>query len=207
MMIKRIAALLSVAAVSLAIVSPMVYARPDTYTVKSGDTMWKISLRYEVGLSEIIAANPQIRNPAMIYPGQKLTIPELSAAKQMEYQVIQLTNAQRKKYGLPPLKSNWELSRVARFKSTDMRDQGYFSHESPTYGSPFTMMKNFGIHYSTAAENIAAGQRTAQDVVDSWMKSSGHRANILNRNVTQIGVGWCSGGAYGSYWTQMFIAP
>lgn len=182
-------------------------AKPDIYTVAPGDSMWKIAVRYEIGLSEIIEANPQIKDPRWIYPGDKLTIPNLDALKHIEHEVIQLTNQERAKHGLPALRANWELSRVARVKSNDMRDKHYFSHTSPTYGSPFTMIKNFGISYSTAAENIAAGQQTPEAVVSSWMNSPGHRANILNKNVTVIGVGLSKGGSYGYYWTQMFIKP
>ena len=83
-----------------------------------------------------------------------------------------------------------------------MKDNNYFSHTSPTYGSPFNMMKNFGINYKTAAENIARGQKTPEAVVNSWMNSSGHRANILNPGYTKIGVGYEK---TGNYWTQMFI--
>ncbi|WP_071458521.1 SafA/ExsA family spore coat assembly protein [Bacillus massilinigeriensis] len=185
---------------------PTISFAQQVYTVQPGDTMWKISVRYEVGLSEIINANRQIRNPALIYPGQKLTIPEVSASKNVEYQVIQLTNQERAKNGLKPLAADWQVSRVARYKSIDMRDKNYFSHTSPTYGSPFNMMKNFGINYRSAGENIAAGQRTPQEVVRAWMNSPGHRANILNANYTHIGVGYASGGSYGHYWTQMFIS-
>ncbi|WP_408607180.1 SafA/ExsA family spore coat assembly protein [Lottiidibacillus patelloidae] len=176
-----------------------------TYTVQPGDSMWKIAVRYQVGLSEIIAANPHIKNPALIYPNQKLTIPLINDIKSIESQVIALTNQERAKNGLPALKADWELSRVARYKSVDMRDKRYFSHTSPTYGSPFTMMKNFGITYRTAAENIAQGQTTAQAVVTAWMNSPGHRANILNKSMTHIGVGYAKGGSGGHYWTQMFI--
>lgn len=177
----------------------------STYTVQPGDSLWKIAVRYQIGLSEIISANPQFKNPALIYPGQKVTIPTIDNVKSIESQVIQLTNQQRAKHGLPALTADWELSRVARYKSVDMRDKNYFSHTSPTYGSPFTMMKNFGINYRTAAENIAAGQKTAQEVVNAWMNSPGHRANILKKDITHIGVGYASGGSYGHYWTQMFI--
>lgn len=176
-----------------------------TYTVQPGDSLWKIAVRYQVGLSEIIQANPQFPNPALIYPGQKVTIPVIDNVKSIENQVIQLTNQERAKYGLPALKTDWELSRVARYKSVDMRDKNYFSHTSPTYGSPFTMMKNFGITYRTAAENIAAGQSTPQEVVNAWMNSPGHRANILKQDVTHIGVGYAQGGSKRHYWTQMFI--
>ncbi|TCN22228.1 spore coat assembly protein SafA/uncharacterized YkwD family protein [Mesobacillus foraminis] len=190
----------------LLVAVPSVSFAQQVYTVQRGDTLWKISVRYQVGLSELISANPQFKNPALIYPGQRVNIPDISATKNIESQVIQLTNQERAKHGLRPLAANWELSRVARYKSADMRDKNYFSHTSPTYGSPFTMIKNFGIAYRSAGENIAAGQRTPQEVVNSWMNSPGHRANILNSSYTHIGVGHASGGSYGHYWTQMFIA-
>lgn len=174
-----------------------------THTVVKGDTMWRIAVRYEVGLSELAAANPHIANPALIYPGQVLTIPQTaSSVLEFEAEVVRLVNAERAKYGLSALKQNWELARVARYKSQDMKDKGYFSHTSPTYGSPFQMMKSFGISYRTAGENIAKGQRTPEAVVRAWMNSSGHRANILNASFTEIGVGYV---ASGHYWTQMFI--
>lgn len=185
---------------------PSISFAQQIHTVLPGDTLWKISVRYQVGLSEIISANPQFRNPNLIYPGQKVTIPNLDSTKSIENQVITLTNQERAKHGLRALAQDWELSRVARYKSMDMRDKNYFSHTSPTYGSPFTMMKNFGIAYRAAAENIAAGQTTAQEVVNAWMNSPGHRANILSSNYTYIGVGYAQGGSQRHYWTQMFIS-
>ena len=179
------------------------YAAGSTYTVVSGDSMWKIAVRYKTGISELISANPQIKDPALIYPGNVITIPEKdSKVEEYEAEVIRLVNEIRAENGLKPLTANWELSRVARYKSQDMADKHYFSHTSPTYGSPFQMMKSFGLSYRTAGENIAYGQRTPQQVVDAWMNSSGHRANILNSSYTQIGVGYV---AKGNYWTQMFI--
>ena len=182
-------------------------ADTDVYTVKPGDSLWIIAVKYQVGLSEIIAANPQIKNPHWIYPGDKVTVPLLTGVKAIEAQVVELVNQKRAANGLKPLKLNWELARVARYKSMDMRDRNYFSHNSPTYGSPFDMIKAFGISYSAAAENIAAGQHTAQAVMNSWMNSPSHRANILSASYTEIGVGYASGGSYGHYWTQMFIKP
>lgn len=174
-----------------------------THTVAKGDTMWKLAVKYRVGTSEIIRANPQISNPNLIYPGQVLTIPQLDATvTAYEKEVIRLVNEIRTANGLKPLQENWELSRVARYKSQDMADNHYFSHTSPTYGSPFQMMKAFGLSYRFAGENIAYGQRTPQEVVEAWMNSSGHRANILHASYTQIGVGYV---ASGRYWTQMFI--
>ena len=83
-----------------------------------------------------------------------------------------------------------------------MVDNRYFSHTSPTYGSPYQMMRSFGLSFRTAGENIAYGQRTPQAVVNAWMNSSGHRANILNTSYKEIGVGYV---ASGHYWTQMFM--
>ena len=95
-------------------------------------------------------------------------------ASQAVQQVIDLTNQQRKQNGLPPLQADTQLNSVAQKKSEDMRQNGYFSHTSPTYGSPFDMMRDFGVSYRSAAENIAQGQRTPQDVVQAWMNSQGH---------------------------------
>src|SRR5699024_10424351 len=99
---------------------------------------------------------------------------------QFEQEVVALTNEERQKHGLEPLKVDWELSRVAQEKSRDMALNDYFSHNSPTYGSPFQMMQDWGISYTSAGENIAKGQRTPSEVVNAWMNSEGHRANILN---------------------------
>jgi uncharacterized YkwD family protein len=119
-----------------------------------------------------------------------------------EQQVVDLTNQERAKQGLPALKLDTELSKVAKEKSVDMKNNGYFSHTSPNYGSPFDMMKQFGISYRAAGENIAMGQRSPEEVVNAWMNSEGHRKNILSSSFTHIGVGHV---ADGNYWTQMFI--
>ena len=191
------------AAVSLSALVLTTSASALSHTVVRGDTMWKLAVQYQVGTSEIIASNPQVSNPDLIYPGQILTIPEEDAAvTQYEQEVIRLVNEIRVQNGLSALTYNWELSRVARYKSQDMVDNRYFSHTSPTYGTPFQMIRSFGLSYRSAGENIAYGQRTPQAVVNAWMNSSGHRANILSSSYTQIGVGYV---ANGHYWTQMFI--
>ncbi len=165
--------------------------------------MWKLAVRYQVGTREIILANPQIKNPNLIYPGQRLTIPTLGeSTSSYEEEVIRLVNEIRAEHGLARLSVNWELSRVARYKSQDMHDLGYFSHTSPTYGSPFEMMRAFGISYRAAGENIAYGYRTPRAVVEAWMNSPGHRANILNGAYTQIGMGNVEDG---NYCTHIFI--
>jgi uncharacterized YkwD family protein len=86
-----------------------------------------------------------------------------------------------------------------------MANLNYFSHTSPTYGSPFDMMKQFGISYSAAGENIAEGQQTPSDVMQAWMNSSGHKANILSSSYTQIGVGIAKNSGGSLIWTQQFI--
>ena len=198
---KKISSMVLALALAFAMAVPAFAA--TTHTVAAGDTMWKLAVKYQVGTSEIIAANPQIKNANLIYPGDVLTIPTLdTSVRAYEQEVIRLTNVERAKYGLKPLTEDWELSRVARYKSQDMHDRRYFDHNSPTYGTPFQMMKAFGLSYRSAGENIAMGYRTPQAVVTGWMNSSGHRANILNSSYTKIGVGYV---ADGNYWTQQFI--
>lgn len=200
---KKIAATTAALLLTAALSAPTAAAAGLTHKVSPGDTMWKLAVQYQVGTGEIIAANPQVENPNLIYPGQVLNIPQVSqAVRAYEQEVVRLVNAQRAQNGLKPLAENWELSRVARYKSADMAGKRYFSHESPTYGSPYQMMRSFGISFRSAGENIAYGQRTPAAVVGAWMNSSGHRANILNSSYTHIGVGYHEAG---NYWTQMFI--
>ena len=117
---------------------------------------------------------------------------------------MNLVNSARAKENLAPLKLNSALSNVAQAKSEDMQKNNYFDHTSPTYGSPFDMMKKFGISYLSAGENIAKGQKTAEAVVNAWLNSEGHRANILNKNFTDMGLGYLNTGGT-TYWTQIFI--
>ena len=198
---KRVLSLLCATVLGGALLSPGAHAL--THTVIPGDTMWKLAVRYKVGTSEIITANPQVADPDLIYPGESLNIPQLDqGVLSFEAEVVRLVNAIRRESGLGELGLNWELSRVARYKSQDMADNFYFSHTSPTYGSPFQMIQAFGLTYRTVGENIAYGYPTPQAVVNSWMNSEGHRKNILNPSFTQIGVGYVS---QGNHWTQMFI--
>ncbi|MBS4197333.1 sporulation protein [Bacillus sp. FJAT-49870] len=127
---------------------------------------------------------------------------QTNGISQAAQQVIDLTNAERRKQGLSDLKADTQLSGVAQKKSDDMQQKNYFSHTSPTYGSPFDMMRDFGVTYKSAGENIAQGQQSPQEVVQAWMNSEGHRKNILNNNFTHIGVGYEQ---TGKHWTQMFI--
>lgn len=121
-----------------------------------------------------------------------------------EKEVFDLINKQRTQNGLSSLKENSELQRVARIKAQDMVNNNYFSHTSPTYGSPFDMMKSFKISYNTAGENIA-GNSSNSSAVTAWMNSPGHRANILNGSFNQTGIGVVTGSKYGKIYVQMFI--
>jgi uncharacterized YkwD family protein/spore coat assembly protein SafA len=186
------------------------------YTVTGNDTMWTISKKYGISLISLIQANTQVSNPNMIWSGMKLTIPHTnsnigstapqataSSANTSTFasQVFSIVNKERTKAGLKPLTSDSALSAMAMDKAKDMYTNNYFDHTSPTYGSPFNMMKSYGIRYSYAGENIAMGQRTPQEVMTAWMNSPGHRKNILSPNFKKIGIAY-----YKGEWVQEFIA-
>lgn len=126
-------------------------------------------------------------------------------ASSQAQQVTSLVNKERAAAGLNALTLDAALSKVAQAKAEDMAKNGYFSHTSPTYGSPFDMMKSFGIKYSAAGENIAKGQKSADSVMNAWMNSSGHKANILGSSYEKIGVGYTTDAQGNTYWVQMFI--
>ena len=146
--------------------------------------------------------------PAAPSTPAKTTTPSGSATlNDYEQQVVTLVNKERAAAGLSALTVNSTLANVAETKAADLRDENYFDHQSPKYGSPFDMMHSFGITYSYAGENIAKGQRTPDEVMNGWMNSPGHKANILNANYTQIGVGYVTDSSGTGYWVQEFIRP
>jgi uncharacterized YkwD family protein len=183
-----------------------VSAAPAKYTVSVNDTMFYIARNHGVSLNALIQANPQVKNPNIIWPGMVLNIPgqsysaPKSSSSAFADQVVVLVNRERAKAGLSPLAYDKALSAMAMDKAKDMYHNRYFSHNSPTYGSPFDMMRSYGISYSYAGENIAMGQRSPQEVMNAWMNSPGHRQNILNPNYTKIGVAY-----YNGEWVQEFI--
>ena len=162
---------------------------------------------FSVALSAVIVVSAVLPTTSAAYRPcyncVQETVVQSGSITQIERQAMELVNRIREQNGLKPLTISEDLSVKARVKAQDMKKQGYFSHNSPTYGTPFQMIKNFGISFRSAGENIARGYSTPQAVVNGWMNSSGHRANILNANYTHIGVGFVIGG---NYWTQMFIA-
>lgn len=121
-----------------------------------------------------------------------------------EKEVFDLINKQRTNNGLKPLAIDSEVQNVARIKAQDMVNNNYFSHTSPTYGSPFNMLQSFKISYNTAGENIA-GNSSNSAAVNAWMNSPGHKANILNASFNYTGIGVVSSPKYGKMYVQMFI--
>ena len=121
-----------------------------------------------------------------------------------EKEVFDLINKQRTNNGLSALKIDAEVLNVARIKAKDMVNNNYFSHNSPTYGSPFDMLKSFKVTYKTAGENIA-GNSSNSAAVTAWMNSSGHKANILNSSFNYTGIGVVNSSKYGKVYVQMFI--
>lgn len=132
--------------------------------------------------------------------------PAATSASAIEKEVFELVNEVRAQYGLSKLTWADDLANVARAHSRDMINRSFFDHTNPDGYSPFDRLRNNGISYRTAAENIAYGQRTPKAVMDAWMNSSGHRANILNANVKELGVGAATNSSGTIYWTQVFVA-
>jgi uncharacterized YkwD family protein len=172
----------------------------EFYKVSKGDTFWYIAQRYGLDYKKLMQLNPTIQ-PTNMHIGEVIRLKaSASSPSSFEEQVVQLVNQQRAKAGLKSLTHRADVKNVAQKKAQDMINSNYFSHTSPNYGSPFDMLKTFGISYSYAGENIAKGQKTPQLVMNAWMNSSGHRANILKPEYDAIGVGY-----YHGAWVQMFI--
>lgn len=188
------------------------------HRVSSGESLWAISKKYGVSFSSILSANSGLKNPNLIYPNQIIyvALPQSGnggnsgggnnsgsqASSGVQAEILRLTNQYRASYGLKALSLDSAVTKVAQEKANDMARNNYFSHTSPTYGSPFQMLKSFGVSYRAAGENIAKGYSGAKSVVEGWMNSEGHRANILNSSFTKLGVGYNSSG---NYWVQIFV--
>ncbi|MBB4893693.1 uncharacterized protein YkwD [Streptomyces olivoverticillatus] len=119
-------------------------------------------------------------------------------------EVLALTNAERASAGLPPLSPDTRLSAAAQAHSTDMAVRDFYSHTSPEGREPWDRAAAAGCPHRAIGENIACGQRSPSEVVEGWMNSPGHRANILKPDFTHLGIGFAGGGRAGTYWTQLF---
>ncbi|WP_313890795.1 CAP domain-containing protein [Psychrobacillus sp.] len=166
-----------------------------TSITNNGKSLYKYNKVHSSNKRPVSNSTPNTAKPE----APKTEVVQVSSVIQ---EVVNLTNKERAKAGLKALQMDTKLTQSAQAKSQDMKNKNYFSHTSPTYGSPFDQMKSFGVTYKSAAENIAMGQRSATEVVNAWMKSPGHKANIMNPSYTHIGVGLSNSGYY---WTQQFI--
>ena len=173
------------------------------------DTVGLVSGQYAKGYYPATPATPTPATPTPATPTPATPTPatpdkSVTGLTADEQEMLNLVNSERSKNGLSALTANLELTKVARVKSQDLVNNNYFAHNSPTYGTPFEMMKSFGITYKSAGENLAANS-TVQAAHNALMNSSGHRANILSQNYNQIGIGIVSSPKYGKMFTQMFI--
>lgn len=199
----------------------------QTITIRANGKNIVLTIGAENALVD--GASKPLAKPAMLIDGRTL-IPIRFVAEELDYvvdwddgtktvfissedkqedvdfvkRVLELVNEERAKEGAKPLALDNNLCAVAAMHSEDMVARNFFSHENPDGASPFDRMKAYGIRFMAAAENIAAGQTTPEQVMDSWMNSSGHRKNILNNAYGKIGIGIAMGGGYGIYWTQCF---
>lgn len=166
----------------------------DWYVVQvEGDYIGAVSKKY------VKAIYPSSSNT-----GGSQTSTQTSTMNSDEKEVFDLINKQRTNNGLQALQVDNEVQRVAKIKAQDMVTNNYFSHNSPTYGTPFEMLKSFKISYKTAGENIAANSSNT-GAVNAWMNSSGHKANILNSSFNYTGIGVVSSSKYGKIFVQIFI--
>lgn len=168
----------------------------DWYVVEMPDN--------QVGCIDSDYAEPVVVEEEQNEPGER-NVTEVSRLNDREERMLTLINQERTRRNLQPLQVDLELTRLARMKSEDMENKNYFSHYSPTYGSPFDMMKTYGIDYVAAGENIAANS-SIDNAHTSLMNSEGHRRNILNADFTHIGIGIVNSDRYGNMITQMFIS-
>lgn len=175
-------------------------------TLKQGDTVF-VKREMSSGWSEVLYNN-KIVYVLTSHLTDKVTKPSVSEQEKnlesFKQEVLNLVNIEREKEGLCLLTMDSTLSNVAQLKSQDMIDNNYFEHNSPVYGTPFEMMKSFGVKYRIAGENIAMGHSTPKEVVRGWMNSEGHRKNIMNPRFTHLGMGVARAESGRIYWTQMF---
>lgn len=189
----------------LALSSTSAFAAEINY---SNFNFYDFMRNYNTNYTESAVATPKADNTAATV--QKSAKPATnntavaSTKSNYEQRVAELVNVEREKNGLQSLAFNSSISNVARTKSKDMADNNYFAHQSPTYGSAADMLTQNGIKWTAWGENIASGQDTPEEVVNAWMNSEGHRANILSPDFTKIGVGYVTSSSGTPYWTQMF---
>lgn len=181
----------------------------DNLVIKDGrcyiaSTAFSTAFGYEVNWENkrVCMIVPQEETPVIL----RNTVPlkEKKADFSISQELLELVNDAREEAGCLPLKIDETLCELATLKAEDMRQNNYFDHISPTYGSPFEMLQNHNINYKRAGENIARGYTSVRAVFEGWMASEGHRQNILNKAYTVMGLGYDS---QGNYWAQLFMTP
>lgn len=193
--------------VALALTTPALFAQTTTdlpagIGEPASDTLSSIPLE----MSNASVASHTAYLPFVVTP--ELTgSSNTSALSLLAQQVVDLTNAYRVAAGCAPLTVSPQLAAAAATHSQDMAQNNFFSHTGSDGSTPWDRIRRTGYSYRSAAENIAAGYRTAEDVVQGWYNSTGHRQNMLNCNLREIGVAYADGGSYGRYWTQVFATP
>lgn len=165
------------------------------------------------GSETVAAAAPTTTNKSTVSQAAPKSVSQealpaispVSGISQDEQSLLNLINKARADAGVDALQFDADLMKDARLKAKDMADNNYFSHQSPTYGSPFDMMKQFGISFKSAGENIA-GNQSVDGAFKAWMSSEGHKKNILNENFNYCGIGIVNSQTYGKILVQQFIA-
>jgi len=185
------------------------YTKTYTFVYTYKDGKWILTSKEDAGVGQSKPSVPEVPSQPETKPETKPETPAPSepSVKGLtadESKMLELVNQERQKLGLKPLQIDMRLVDISRKKSKDMIDNNYFGHTSPTYGTPFDALKNNGIYYRYAGENLA-GAPTVERAHSGLMNSPGHRANILNPNYTHIGIGVVEGGPYGKMFTQTFI--
>lgn len=187
-------------------------ASPTITTLKSGTKVrvvakygdWYVAYLPDNRVGMIPATNTKLNTPTAASPVPDVAGSTGNSLATEESQMINLINQERSSQGLKPISANMDLTKLARLKSKDIADKGYFSHNSPTYGSPFEMMRNNGISYMYAGENLAKNS-SVQAAHQALMNSTDHRKNILNPNFTEVGIGVIGAQGDMKIYTQMFI--
>ncbi|MBD2179099.1 CAP domain-containing protein [Pseudanabaena sp. FACHB-1998] len=161
-----------------------------------------------------IAINPYSQDVTQsqvpsLFRQDSLKVSQGIGVTKFETELLKLTNLERKKLGLAPLKLSVKLTRAAQFHAEDMANKNYFSHTGKNGSSMADRTKVVGYKYSFLGENLAAGRATPEGTVRQWMNSTGHRANILNEKFTEIGFGYAisPNSRYRHYWVQVFGTP
>ena len=203
MQLKKLAPMALAAALATAMTA---VAAPVPNTASVQRLCEKYSISFCGGQTDCPAAKPEQKpseTPTVKPDSASPQAPSGSAQSSFAAEVVSLVNAERARYGLSALTIDVKVQQAAQVRAQETVQS--FSHTRPSGASFSSALTEAGVSYTRAGENIAYGQATPQAVVSAWMDSEGHRANILSRNFTKIGVGYTlSGGA--AYWAQLFTA-